>query len=441
MSVTLDRKATANRETSSGDAIPVPVPATFSIWREAVRRRGALPVVAVAGSRGKTTVARFLDEIFTTAGLSTATWTDSGVEIRGHRQGSELGAWGEAMRRLAAGTLDVAVQELDWPTVHAVGLPPDAYPVAVVTNICVNNDRCLVRAETRMAIRAYERVRDAARRDGVLVLNGDDYAVAGTEVERETPAFLVGLNPDAPILRSHLSEGGRAAWLERGWITLGTATAALRVCRADQLPSALAGAATFEVQNALLAAGVAHVCGIDEQTIAAALATFRVPPAAAGSFNVVPIGEALAVLDRPAPSWFLRSVLRVLRHRPHRRFIVVAGVLEQVPDEDLDEVGRLLARTSDAMLFHSEEAAPERSSLFLSGVESGAGPMVLIKLRTERQALARAVKRLRPGDLLLVLADQPVPALRALQRAAGASPANPATSAISFEDGLSPADD
>ena len=418
MSVVLDRLEAPTEPASLPGHVPAPVPPSFSAWRDSVGERGALPVIAVAGSRGKTTVVRLLDAIFRQAGLRTAIWTDAGVEIRGRRQRSELGAWGQAMRRLFADSLDIAIQELDWPTVHAVGLPADAYPVAAVTNICVNNDRCLVRPETRLAIRAYRRVREAARRDGVLVLNADDYAVGGTEVERETPALLVGLNPEAPILRGHLSEGGRAAWVEDGWITFGTVTASERICPVDALPISLNGAASFEVQNGLLAAAIAQVCGIDRAVAATALEGFRVPAAAAGSFNVVDLGDAVAIVDRPAPSWFLRPVLRAVRHRPHRRLIFVVGDLHDVPDDDLNEVGRLIGRSGDAIVLHSERANEDRTQALLAGVETRSAPMVVVRQASERQAITKAIKLLRAGDILLVLADQPEAALKSLARAA-----------------------
>jgi cyanophycin synthetase len=419
MSAILDRRETSVSTATS--PVPVGVPASFGDWRREVARRGALPVIAVAGSRGKSTVVRLLDAIFTAGGLKTAAWTDAGVDVRGRHQGSELAAWGHALRRLHAGTLDVAVQELDWPTVHAVGLPPDAYPVAVVTNICVNSDRCLVRDETRLALRAYDRVRGAARRDGVLVLNGDDYAVAGTEVERETPSLLVGLNPESPLLRGHLSEGGRAAWLEGQSLVVGTATSADRLCTADQLDFALGGSAAFEVHNALFAAAIATVCGIASEWIAEALISFRMPPAAEGSFNLVPVAEAVAIVDRPTPSWFLRPLIRAIRHHPHRSLIVVAGRLDAVPEDDVFEVGRLLARVADAIVLHSEEDAAERGARLRQGLDTAAAPIVLLRTMTERQAVAKAIKLLRPADVLLVLSDQPAAARRALERAADAS--------------------
>jgi cyanophycin synthetase len=395
---------------------------SFVRWRDELKRRHLLPVIVVAGSRGKTTVVRLLEAIFTSAGHKCAIWTGSGVEVNGRGQSSELGAWGAALRRLAAGSLDVAVQELDWPTIRAVGLPAETYPLTIVTNICLNNDRCLGRAEAQLATRAYDRLRQATRRDGLLVLNGDDFAVAGTEVDRETTAILAGQNPDAPLLRAHLSDGGKAAWLDNQTIVFGTPSASFPVVAVDRLGFAWSGAAAFETQNALLATAAAAACGIDLPTIGRALEAFAMPPSSPASFNVVPIGDALAVVDRPAPSWFLRQAIRAVKHRRHRSLVTSVGRLGAVPDDDLEEVGRLLARISDVVILHSEPPTGARAMALQAGLNAGPGPIVLLRRATERQALATATARLRPGDLLLALVDHPAQAIETLHRAGGRAP-------------------
>ena len=394
-------------------------PDSFRSWRQDVVRRGALPVIGVAGSRGKSTLIRILDAIFTASGLRVATWTDTGVEVRGRRQSSELGAWESCLRRLVANTLDVVIQELDWPTVHAVGLPASAYPVVAVTNICVNNDRCMVQEETQLALRAYARVRAASRADGILILNGDDFAVAGTEVEHDAPAVLFALSPEAPLVRMHLAEGGRAAWVDKKRLMIGTATAATEICGQEDLSFALNGLAGFQVDNALAAVAIAESCGIPLETCGEVLSDFAIPPALVGSFNQVRYDHGIAIVDRPAPSWYLRSTLRALRHRPHGGTIVIAGLLDGVPDADLPDLGRLIGRSTNAVILHSEATDPERMKRLRAGIDRTDNALVVVHARSERTAVARGLGMMRPGDGLLVLADNPAGVLRQLARASG----------------------
>lgn len=392
---------------------------SFGGWSERVIAAGHLPIVAVAGSRGKSTVVRILDAVFQAAGLRTATWTSVGVEIQGRRQRGELGAWSRAMGRLTAGTLDVAIQELDWSTVHAVGLPPAIYPVVAVTNLCANNDECLIRAETRLAKKVLPSVLGAVCDEGVLVLNGEDYAVAGVETALTAPALLVAHHRESPLLRGHLSAGGTAAWIQDEVLTVGDREHGEPVCATEDLAFALSGTAAFQIHNALCAGAIARHCGVSAAAIGAVLTGAPVMPGSLpGSFNVVHLENAVAVIDRPTPSWYVRPILRALTGRGRGRLVIVAGRMIGVPDDDLTEVGRLLGRGGDALIVHSEGAEPDRDGRFRQGIAANPVPPVVVHVPTERQALNRALKLLQPGDTLLVFADQPALALRAIQRAA-----------------------
>ena len=400
--------------------VPSLFPDSFAAWRDSLAASDTLPVIAVAGSRGKTTVACLLREIFVEAGLRGASWTDAGVEVDGRRQRGELVPWSRTLDRLGSGDLDVAVQELDWITIGAVGLPKHAYPIIAITNICGNSDSCLLQADTQRSINALGAVGDAVLPSGALVLNGDDLSVAADERLITARRVLVGLSRDAPLLRQHLARGGTAAWVGDDGLAIGHGgtNRARTLCAAEEVALSLHGVVGFELHNALTAATAALACGIRVPAIAAVLRRFTAPARAMpGSFNVVPIGGAIAIVDRPAPSWYLRSVLRAVAHLPHRRLLAVVGRLDAVPAADLTEVGRLVGRAGGALILHGEAAAPARAAAFRQGIALNSVPPVMIHLDTERRAIDRALKMVRPDDLLLVLADQPASVLRTLDRA------------------------
>ncbi len=379
---------------------------------------GVLPVIAVAGSRGKTTVVRLLDAIFREAGLRTATWTDTGVEVEGRHQRGELGPWSQALPGLRSGEIDVALQELDWATVSAVGLPAGTYPLVAITNICVNNDECLIQEDTRRALRAMDSVIAAAHVEGLLVLNGEDFAVAGAETDYPAATILVGLNREHPLLRPHLEAGGTAAWLDDRRLLYGQCPDAIQLADSEELDFALAGAARFELANALIAGSLAINCGIPASVIARALREFKAPlDIMPGSFNVISVAGASVVIERPAPSWFLRSSLRAISHTAHARTLTVVGQLPEVPSGDLADVGRLIGRAGGVVMVHSAEINPARAGLLRDGIAANKVPPLLMHLPTERIAMNRALELIRPGDLLFVIADNPAAVGRAVTRA------------------------
>src|SRR4051812_38245128 len=149
------------------------LPASFTAWRSRVDRDRIPPVIAVAGSRGKTSVIRVLESIFQTASLRYGVWTDGGVEIEGERQYGELSAWTRVLTRTAAGGLDLAVREVDWALAHPLSVPATNYPVVAITNLCANSEACLLTPESVHARRALSRLRSTLPAGSHLIINAD----------------------------------------------------------------------------------------------------------------------------------------------------------------------------------------------------------------------------------------------------------------------------
>ena len=390
-------------------------PTSFADWRRRVASAGLPPVVAVAGSRGKSTVVRLLQAIADEAGLRTALWTNLGVEIEGVPQSGELLPWQRSLELLGNGTLDLAFQELPWSTVHAVGLPPHAYPAAVVTNLCGNNGSCLLHDHTRVAVAALSRLEQSVHPCGFAAMNGDDFAVSGDDFPGDARRLLFGLSRDTPLVRHHLDRRGLAAWLEDDQLRVGTDGANSPVVGVRDLPFALQGTASFQIANALAATIVAAGCGIPFDVIGRGLATHEVPVSdLPGSFNLLHVHGATVIVDRPAHPWFLRSTLRAVGQVPASRLIRVVGQLEGVETGDLVEVGRMLGRDHGAILLHSANVDPVRTKALRAGITSNDVPPLVIHSRNERSAIRALLKMLRPDDVAMVLADQPAPVLRLL---------------------------
>ncbi len=198
-----------------------PAPESFRHWRERIIAAGLEPIIVVAGSRGKSTVVRLLNDMFVEAGLRTAIWTNRGVEIEGAPQRGELGPWAKVRDHLSSGTLDVAIREVAWSTVRTSGLIEASSPIVTVTNVCANRDACMIYGEAKLAAQTLPTLLNAASHDGLVVLNGEDFAVSGDEVVCDRPQWLVALTRATPLMREHLDNDGTAAWIEDGQLTIG----------------------------------------------------------------------------------------------------------------------------------------------------------------------------------------------------------------------------
>jgi hypothetical protein len=393
---------------------PVPHlrPGSFIGWRGHLDREQIPPVIAIAGSRGKTSVLRAAEAIFARAHLRTASRSSGGVEIEGESQRGEISPWSRALIRLRTGGLDVAFQEIDWVTVQATSIGELAYPVLAVTNLCVNNDACLATPETLLARKSLARIKAGLPSIGQLVLNAHDFSLADGDGEVASQHYLVGMTPDAPMLRRHLAKGGNACYIQNHTVMLAEKGQPVAVLGTSAVPWFRNESIPFSVQNGLMATAIAHACGISISTIRAGLGEY-VPHAASmpGSFNVFDAGPATVVLDRPTPSWFLRTSIRGAAGLGDRRQIRVVGPMLGVPTSDMNEVGRLLGRQSGAIIMHGEWPY-DRLGLFKLGVAMNDVPPVMLHTADERRAIIQGLEMLRADDVLLVLAESPATAVR-----------------------------
>lgn len=394
------------------------LPPTFRHWQKRCFELGLPPVIAVAGSRGKSTVVRLLQAIFDRAGIQSAIWTDFGVEINGRRQTREIAGWNRALARLMEHSLDVAVQELDWNLVSAVGLPRSTYPIVAVTNVCANDPQCLITPAGQMAQRALPRVAMATHPQGIVCLNAEDYALERTLAMTDARTIVVGKSDAAPLVRQHHQAGGISLWTDRDHnIVYGYADESLEVANMLDVPLSREGHASFEETNVLIACAAALATGIGHEIIAETIVRFK--PSIAdlpGSFSVREVGTITTIVDRMMPSWFLRPMLRAANPQAKRRQISVIGGLNKLPVADLFEIGRLLGRSHGAVILHGE-LNEDRYADFRRGVARNPYPPVLIHLPTERRAINRAMQAVRADDVLLFLSDSdPGPAIRAVSR-------------------------
>lgn len=364
----------------------------------------ALPLAAVAGLRGKSTVVWLVNSMLQSAGRSVALWSSTGVYVNGERQEGELGPWGRALEALQAGQLDVAVQELETSTVTSVGLPQRIYPVAAVTTLCGNNEDCLISPEAAQGARAVAMLARAVRPDGDLVLNADDGAVRAAADMTTARVILYALHPENPALRRHLERGGCGVWADDGRIVLGTRMDQRGVIAIDAAHFTLGGALTFQVQNLLCAVAIAAALQVPDEAIRRAVSTFEPDPnRLPGSCNIIRLSGATLVIDGAHQVWTLRSLVRGIRHQPHRRMVTVSGCFPHLSEPQLIEAGRLLGRLGGAVILH---ALPEQRGMvdaMIEGISQNDIPPLVLSMPSEHEAIVHALRMLREGDFGLVV--------------------------------------
>ena len=375
----------------------------------------ALPLVAIGGSRGKSTVAWMLDAILRHAAYEIGAWLSSGVYVNGQQQEGELGPWAKVVRDAQAGVLDLVLQELDASTVVAAGLPRRSYPLAIVTALCGNNEACQLAPETRLERRALAALLDAVRDDGLIVANADDLDVIEAVERRHGRVVCYALHRENPALQRQFARGGFGVWVDDGMIVHGDGHAASAIVDVHKVPATLDGAMLFQEQNALAAAAGALALRVPARSIRAALQCFTPDPVRQpAACNVLRYNGGTIVVDAPTQIWPLRMVMRGIRHQPRRRTMVVSGSYPHMRVADVREAGRLIGNLGAIVLVHGEHADAKRVAALREGLAAAQLPPVVISAADEQSAIEHLLNALGAEDVGLVLADDPERALERL---------------------------
>lgn len=365
-----------------------------------------LPIISIAGTSGKTTIAWMLHRIFEEAGWPAAAWLSSGVYVEGELQEGELGPWSRVLLAARYGELRVVVQEMIAETVIAAGLPPETYPLSILTTLCGNNEACLLSEDAHRERRAMNIVVESMRSDGMLVINADDYDINELASSANCLILPYALHVDNPVLQARLNNGGFGCWVQDGAIVVGDRREFARVIEVAAVPATLGGTMLFQVQNLLAATAAATAVGIDPFVIEAAMATFATEPdLQPGSTNVLSYNDATIIVDAPELVTTLRQLARTIRHVPHRRSLVVCGSLPRLSPEEIHEAGRVIAGIGGIILLHGDQAYATRIAAIKAGIASAPVPPIVINVPDEEMAVDQLLNSVGADDLALVLVD------------------------------------
>ncbi len=235
----------------------------------------AVPLGIVTGTNGKSTSVRLAAEILAAAGLRAGiTSTDYirvGDEVldRGDYSGP-----GGARRLLRHPQADVVVLEVARGGLLRRGIGVEHADAALITNIAVDHmGEYGINSVAEMAEAKFI-VRRALRAGAPLILNADDPESVRMAATLEQEITWFGLDGSQAVLRKHLETGGKAAYLEAGWLVLAAGGNASKIVRVEDVPITFGGAARYNIRNALGAMLLCSVLEAPDEALATGLKAF-----------------------------------------------------------------------------------------------------------------------------------------------------------------------
>lgn len=377
---------------------------------------GRIPVAAVTGTNGKTTVVRLLSHLAATGGATVGTTCTEGVFI-GNRMIDTGDCSGpkSARRVLAHPSVTTAVLETARGGILREGCGFDFCDVAVVTNIGSGDHLGLDGIDTPERLAWVKGAIVAAVRPGkgTAVLNAADPLVVDMKKWCKGQVVYFALDPQHPIIVEHLAQGGLAATVREGWIVLCDGPRETRLAHLDRVPLVHGGMASFQVENVLAAAAAAWRLGVPLELVRIGLESFASGAAGSpGRFNLLEMNGATVVIDYGHNIGALEQMCRVVERLPGGRRIAVYSAAGDRRDEDLLAQGRLLGATFDRVLLYEDAYVRGRqpgeiTRLLSQGVtESSSGRAKDVAPGgTWLESTAKAIESLVAGDVLLLQAD------------------------------------
>ena len=232
---------------------------------------GRIPVVGIAGSSGKTQVARILAKFIHLTGSHVGLACSDGL-FSGKRQVEKgnCATWTAAQKLLMNRKVETAVIENSVSTILAEGLGYDRCQVGIVTNIQPEKHFGEFYIETPEQVYNVLRTQvDVVLANGAAVLNAEDPLVAQMAELCDGEVVFFATNSELPVIRKHLKQGGRAVLKKGDGLILATSLYKILLTNPAARPIA-----AQNVQPLLAAVAAAWALGISPDLISAGVKTF-----------------------------------------------------------------------------------------------------------------------------------------------------------------------
>ena len=377
-----------------------------------------IPIAAITGTNGKTTVARMLAHIQKMSGFTVGLSTTDGVYIDGERTvvGDMTGPMAAQMV-LRDPRVDFAVLETARGGLLRAGMGYRTCNVGCVLN--VSSDHLgMGGIETLEQLAEVKRIVVEVARD-CAVLNADDDLVLymGGHTDAKRIAYVT-INPKHDLVRQHIRSGGAAAVLEEGingqMITLYDRGSHIPLLWAHLIPATLEGKAMFNVQNAMFAALMAFVMGCKVDNIRQGLRTFDTTyfqaPGRLNVFDKLPFRVILDYGHNPAAVRAMADLATRLEVTGERVCVLAAPGDRR--DDDLFEVAKAAAGAFDRFILRTDDDTRGRDRDQITGllrkglVACGVAAEMIEVVPDEQESIDRALVSCKPGDLLVVFGDK-----------------------------------
>ena len=376
---------------------------------------GRIPLVAVAGTNGKTTTVRAIAAILEANKYRVGFTSTDGVYFQGKRiDTGDCSGPKSAKNILAHPYVDAAVLETARGGVLREGLGFDKCDVAVVTNIGKGDHLGLSYINTVEDLAVVKRVivQNVQAKTGTAVLNAADENVVNMGKFCPGKIIFFALDKNNSVLATHRAQGKAVVYFEEANIVCaeGKFTQKLPVL---EIPITQNGIISFQIENAMAAIASAWALKLSWEVISAGLKGFvNDESTAPGRFNVFDFKGACVIADYGHNPDAISALVNAIEKMPFsgKKSVVISGAGDR-RDNDIREQTQILGGAFDEVILYQDQCQRGRAdgevlALLQEGLKNAKRTKKVSEIHGEFLAIDQAFLGLQKGDLCLILVDQ-----------------------------------
>jgi cyanophycin synthetase len=371
-----------------------------------------IPIIAVAGTNGKTTTTRLMAHLVKQMGYKVGFTTTDGIYIQNQMlmRGDCTGPV-SAEFVLKDPTVDFAVLECARGGILRAGLGFHNCDMAIVTNVASDHLGLQGIDTMEQLARVKAVVPNSVLPTGYAVLNADDDLVYKMREELDCKIALFSMNENNPRIKEHCDKNGIACVYENGFITILKGGWKIRVDKVSNVPITFGGKAEFNIQNALGAVLAAYLRDFKIEDIKLALETFVPSPAQTpGRMNMFQFKNFSVLIDYAHNAHGMRAIGKYLQKVDAKPKVgIVAGVGDR-RDDDTIELAEEAAKVFDEIIIRQDRNLRGKDDdeiirLITKGIKNIDPNKKITVLKKENEAIDYAIKNAAKGSFITIISD------------------------------------
>ena len=382
-----------------------------------------IPIIAVSGTNGKTTTTRLIAHMVKTMGYKVGFTTTDGIYIQNRMmETGDCTGPVSAEFVLKDPTINFAVLECARGGILRAGLGFHHCDIGIVTNV----------AEDHLGLKDINTIEEMARvkavvpesvlKTGYAILNADDDLVYKMAEGLECNIAYFSLDENNPRIKKHCNEGGIAAVVENGYVTICKGTWKIRVDKVVNIPITFSGKAVFMIQNVLPAVIAGFVRNFKIEDMRLALETFIPSPTQTpGRMNMFQFKDFQIMVDyahNTAGFTALGKFVEKMNGSP--KVGIIAGVGDS-REEDTVSLGRVAAKIFVEIIIRQDKNLRGRSDqeiidFILKGIHEVDKNKPVKVIPSEAEAITYAIKNGKKGSFITICSDVVPAALDAVMK-------------------------